>query len=654
MAGVLRRLGRAWPAASRGGKRWGLSAFVLIFPLSTPAVAQRVGENAVTQAEDAFGVSIGNERTGLYSESEVRGFSPIAAGNARLDGLYFDRQGVITGRLISGLTIKVGLSAQGYPFSAPTGVVDYTLRPIGASTVFSTLAAVGPLEGYQAEVDVQAPIGDGTLRLGAGASFRRDVFSRGDTADYLSRSLQIRIQPRTDLTMRVFWGQLAFSKDHATPFVFPLEPTLPAIFERRYYGQDWAQAKGYSEVYGTLVESQPGPDWRVRVGLFRANYHESADFADLFRNADAQGRADRLMIAEPPQDVGSTSGELRISRAWRDTRLRHVVHLSVRGRKAESDYGGAATASLGRAVVGGRADLLEPLFRFGARSHYDLEQYTVGLGYEGYWRGVGEASLGVQKTSYEKVVRFPNGVRSRSTDDPLLASATAALHIGERGALYGSYVRGLEESGTAPENATNFPEALPALRTWQRDFGVRWRATPTLRLVAGVFEVHKPYFNLDTTGRFVHLGEVANTGAEVSAAGEVAPGLTLLAGAVLYDPKIKASRAAGALGDKAVGLPDTLLRLNLDYRIPATGLSVDVSVSRTGLRYADVANRIEVPAFTTVDLGLRYRFKIGDSRATARAVVTNVGDIFAWRTYGSGAIQPIEPRRLIVSVAADF
>jgi iron complex outermembrane receptor protein len=41
-----------------------------------PAFAQRAAENAVAQADDAFGTSVGNEQVGLYSPRNVRGFSP--------------------------------------------------------------------------------------------------------------------------------------------------------------------------------------------------------------------------------------------------------------------------------------------------------------------------------------------------------------------------------------------------------------------------------------------------------------------------------------------------------------------------------------------------------------------------------------------------
>ena len=92
-----------------------------------PAFAQRTDDNAVTAAEDAFGKSVGDQSIGIYSDSNVRGFSPIAAGNVRIDGLYFDVQGNLNSRLVIGSTVRVGISAQGYPFPAPTGIIDYEL-----------------------------------------------------------------------------------------------------------------------------------------------------------------------------------------------------------------------------------------------------------------------------------------------------------------------------------------------------------------------------------------------------------------------------------------------------------------------------------------------------------------------------------------------
>jgi len=66
-------------------------------PVSPQAVAdspvidpRRAAENAVRSAQDAFGTSIGRETIGLYSAGSVRGFSANAAGNARINGLFYD------------------------------------------------------------------------------------------------------------------------------------------------------------------------------------------------------------------------------------------------------------------------------------------------------------------------------------------------------------------------------------------------------------------------------------------------------------------------------------------------------------------------------------------------------------------------------------
>ncbi len=92
--------------------------------LASPALAQRTDENAIADAEDAFGSSDGGEDLGLYGPFDVRGFSPIDAGNVRIEGIYVDRQADLSPRLVEGSRIRVGPSAASYAFPAPSGVVD--------------------------------------------------------------------------------------------------------------------------------------------------------------------------------------------------------------------------------------------------------------------------------------------------------------------------------------------------------------------------------------------------------------------------------------------------------------------------------------------------------------------------------------------------
>ena len=120
----------------------------------------------------------------------------------------------------------------------------------------------------------------------------------------------------------------------------------------------------------------------------------------------------------------------------------------------------------------------------------------------------------------------------------MLFNVTAAAEITSRLIAYAGYVTGLEESGTAPDNAANRNEALPAIKTSQRDAGVRYAITDAVKLVAGVFDIRKPYFNLDESNRFTLLGDVINQGIEASVAGAVTPRLSIVAGAVLLRPRV--------------------------------------------------------------------------------------------------------------------
>src|SRR4051794_24969176 len=127
---------------------------------SPPALAQsRSDENAVTQAEDAFGFSVGRESLGIYNAGNARGFSPSAAGNLRIDGLYFDPAYGLQGTLVDSTSIKVGLSAQGYPFAAPSGIVDQTLRRPGDKAGASVVANFDSFGTAGVEVDGSLPLG---------------------------------------------------------------------------------------------------------------------------------------------------------------------------------------------------------------------------------------------------------------------------------------------------------------------------------------------------------------------------------------------------------------------------------------------------------------------------------------------------------------
>ncbi|CAA9485792.1 MAG: hypothetical protein AVDCRST_MAG91-265 [uncultured Sphingomonadaceae bacterium] len=313
--------------------------------------------------------------------------------------------------------------------------------------------------------------------------------------------------------------------------------------------------------------------------------------------------------------------------------------------------------------MGRPADIPEPDFRFGPLSRDAVRQITGGIGYELRWPRVAELSLGLQKTDYRKDTLIPGRPVLTTKESPWLYNGTLALHVADKLVAYAGYTRGLEESGVAPANAVNRNSAPPALRTSQRDAGVRYAILPRVSLVAGVFDVRKPYFNVDPDFVYRELGTVRHRGVELSLAGQPIQGLSVVAGAVILDADVSGEAVdLGIIGPKPVGTASRIVRVNVDYRLPLfEGLSVDLGITNQAaqvasvLRYAELgARQLTTRPQTLFDIGARYRFELAGTPATLRAQVTNLFDTYRWKVSGNSAFRFIDERRLMLSLAADF
>lgn len=619
------------------------------------AIAQRVNDNAVAGAEDAFGASIGNERVGLYSSSEVRGFSPITAGNIRLEGLYVDRPASFTDRLVESHVVRVGLAAQNYLFPAPTGVVDFRVRPAGDRRVVSVMAGYGPLGGGRLEIDSQIPVTE-TLSLAAGIAGFDDEYGSGSDAVFGSYAVAARWRPADNVLVLPFWSRVdAWDREAAPLYVAAPGGLPPEIKRRRYLGPEWADYRNIATNYGVLTRAPLPGGFDLAAGLFRSVNDTRENHAHLLTGVEADGSARRRISRDPRQELASTSGEVRVSRAWTNGAWGHALHVSLRGRKRDSLYGGGASIDFGETNVADRVDVAEPDFTFSARTRDEVEQWTGGLAYDLRWRGRGSLTLGLQRTDYRKTVRRPERPAAITHDPAWLYNAAASWTVTPKLALYGSLTRGLEESGVAPDSAANRTQALPAILTEQWDAGVRWILPRDLRLVAGGFQVRKPYFAPDEANVFREMGSVRHRGVEVSLTGSPVEGLSLVAGAVLMQPRVTGDPVrAGRIGREPVGQTERVLTLSGTWATPVDGLSLTFAANHHGRRVADQLNRAHVPAATIYDAGFRYRFNMGDTPALLRLQVTNLTNEFDWKVVSSGTFEVNAPRTAALFLTVDF
>lgn len=224
-------------------------------------------------------------------------------------------------------------------------------------------------------------------------------------------------------------------------------------------------------------------------------------------------------------------------------------------------------------------------------------------------------------------------------------------------ALYAGISHGMEEALAAPEVAINRAEAPPAIHTSQVEAGLKYALTPRLTLIAGGFSITKPYYNLDPALRYRQLGNLRNRGAELSLTGQIRPGLTVVGGTMLLDPRISGEAVDSALiGPRPVGQIRRRSVLTLDLRSQAGRgpLSVDLSLESLSSRTANAANTLAAPARTVVNLGARYRFKAAGGSWLVRPVLLNVFDQYGWNVSSSGGFTNIGPRAATLQLVADF
>lgn len=626
-------------------------------PAADRQASGRSDENAVRQAEDAFGTSVGRETIGLYNAASVRGFSPIAAGNARIEGLYFDQVWALSPRIRRSTNIRVGMSAQGYPFPAPTGIVDYSFRKPGKVAKLSVQAGADSFGASYIDTDAELPLSARTLSLGIGASASNSEYANGTDARYRNAALTLRWNPSAAIEIVPFWHRSDGSDDEEGPVYVPRGATLPPrIARRRFHGPGWADYRGSAINYGALASARGGAGWTVRAGVFRSMYDDQHSFTHLLTDVTAEGSAGRLLIADPPIKIASTSGELRATRELAEGPRLHSLHLSLRGRDRTRRYDGSQVIDLGPTTITAPYLGPEPAYRFSEQTRDRTRQWSAGLAYDGRWRDIGEVGFSLQKTDYRKRLAQPALVPVAASDKPWLYNVSAAANLTGKLAAFGGFTRGLEESGVAPENAANRNELLPAIRTSQGDLGLRYALSPDIKLVAAVFDVRKPYFNFDGAGRYTQLGDVRNQGLELSFAGQLTPRLNIVTGAVLSRPRATGDGVRlGRVGARPVGLAKRNIELNLDWRTPwLDALSLDMTASHSGAVTATVDNRVAIPARTLVALSGRYRFTLLDRPATLRVAVNNLFDVYGYDLKGAGAYDLIAGRLASAYISVDF
>jgi len=101
-------------------------------------------------------------------------------------------------------------------------------------------------------------------------------------------------------------------------------------------------------------------------------------------------------------------------------------------------------------------------------------------------------------------------------------------------------------------------------------------------------------------------------------------------------------------------VPKSKLIANVDWRPPGSRTSLAVAIAFVGPNTGDALKRVRVEPYTTVDVGLRHRFRLGEAAAVLRLQATNLLNSYGWEVAGNNAFIYTPSRQLLARLAVDF
>jgi iron complex outermembrane receptor protein len=223
--------------------------------------------------------------------------------------------------------------------------------------------------------------------------------------------------------------------------------------------------------------------------------------------------------------------------------------------------------------------------------------------------------------------------------------------------LYGNYIEGLSQGETAPEGTQNAGQPFPPSKSKQIEVGAKYD-TGRVATTVSLFQIERPSSLLNASTNppvFRMHGEQRNRGLEIVSQGEVVRGVRLLAGAAYTQGKLTRTEDGLNDGRTAPATPRLQVNLNGEWDTPfLPGLTLTARALRTSTQYVDTANTQQLPAWTRLDIGARYRFDAGGKPVTLRASIENLLNKNYWQSAAREGLTMGAPRTLLVSATTEF
>lgn len=249
--------------------------------------------------------------------------------------------------------------------------------------------------------------------------------------------------------------------------------------------------------------------------------------------------------------------------------------------------------SASRSEVESLAGYVQDQLAFG-----DLVEVILGMRYERF---------AIASTN-----RFTN-VTLKRTDTLWSPRAGLVVHPVKDVSLYASYATSfLPQSGDQFSSIDATSQTLEPEKFTNYEIGAKWQARPNLLLTLAAYQLDRTNSRAPgvVPGTVTLAGSQRSKGIELGINGKIMPNWSIQAGAALQDAKIRDMTSAAVAGSHIALVPEFMASLWTRYNVNDR-LGFGLGVEHQGDRFAQISNKVTLPAFTRVDAALYYKIAEG-------------------------------------------
>ena len=603
-----------------------------------------------------------------YDNISIRGLLVENRGNYRLNG-SMPIINLIDLPLENKERVEVlkGAAALYYGFVPPSGIVNMVTKRAGSEPVTSVLFKGNQYGEWQAYGDVARRWGEDNqfgIRVNAGLGELRNAVDgfKGDK-DLFSVAFDWRITPRWNVKVdyELINKNVIEQAGIAVPTVGgrAVLPTKPD--PRKLVSGDWARYDARAE--NLLVRSDYSVTdnmvWTIEAG--HAVTKRDRNFSQFQFNAPVATTLNTgagVLSITPVRNQFYENTYFRTEAVFTGLSTGPLKHELQVGYSSNQRYQNGST-DVARTIaqnlynpntVSPNTGTITP--NHGPSLIDDRGLYVFDkIAFSEQWH----ANVGVRFSRYTQYTNLKSTYNETTPAASLMWRPVRNLNV------YASYLKGLEDGGTAPANVGNAFAILPPAKTRQYEFGAKWEAMAGLLLTGAYFDIDRNGAGVRDTSvtpnLFVPSGLANYRGFEFAATGEISREWSVYGTAMFM--KARQLSAPANLANTVGKTPDNTAERTgsvfAEYRpLWLAGWAFNAGLFYTGPRPVNAANDVFIPGYTTLDIGARYRTRWERKTITLQANLENATDLRYWSTAGNSLLAVGLPRTLKFSAVVDF